>query len=203
MGRPAKFDTDGILDATATLIAHGGPNRATIANIADALGAPSGSIYHRFPARDLVLARLWIRTVRRAQEGFVAALVEPDVDTAAQGAMLHVPRWSRSHLAEAKVLLLYRRQDLAAQWPDELGGELAHLNDRMRAALNDFTRRRLGRATKSTIAVARFALVDIPYAGVRSYLLDGRSPPPLIDDLIVTASNAALRAHSGLAAKSR
>ena len=195
MGRPAKFDVDGILDVTAALVADGGPARATIANIASRLGAPSGSIYHRFPTRDLVLARLWIRTVRRAQLGFLDAMTEPDLDLAARQAVLHLPQWTRSHLAEAKVLLLYRRQDLADQWPAELGDELAHLNDGLRDAITNFARLRFGRATKTTLTVTRYALVDIPYAGVRSYLAEGHAPPPLLDDLIVTASQAILNAH--------
>ena len=70
MGRPPKFDSQQILDATALLIAEGGPEQATVASIAKRLGAPSGSIYHRFESRDLLLARLWIRTVHRAQQGF-------------------------------------------------------------------------------------------------------------------------------------
>ncbi len=83
-----------------------------MANIAAAVGAPSGSIYHRFESA-IMFARLWIRTVRRAQPGFVAALANPDLITGARDAVLHVPRWSRGHLSEAMVLLLYRRGDLA------------------------------------------------------------------------------------------
>jgi AcrR family transcriptional regulator len=194
VGRSPKFDADGILDVTAALIAEGGPARATIANIAGALGAPSGSIYHRFSTRDLVLARLWTRTVCRAQLGFLDAMNEPDLDLAAREAALHLPRWTRSHLAEARVLLLYRRQDLIERWPAELGDELAHLNDGLRDAVTSFARRRFGRATKTTLTTTRYALVDIPYAGVRSYLVEGQPPPPIIDDLIVTASQAVLAA---------
>ena len=79
MGRPSKFDSEQMLDAAAGLVARGGPSRATVAAIAEKLEAPSGSIYHRFESRDLLLARLWIRTVRRAQEGFAAALDGPDL----------------------------------------------------------------------------------------------------------------------------
>jgi AcrR family transcriptional regulator len=114
MGRPAKFDSEQMLDAAAGLVARGGPSRATVAAIAEQLEAPSGSIYHRFESRDLLLARLWIRTARRAQEGFVATLDGPDLADAARQAALHIPRWARSHLDEATVLLLYRREDLAA-----------------------------------------------------------------------------------------
>jgi len=184
MGRPAKFNTEQILDATAQLVAEGGPRLATVAGIAERLGAPTGSIYHRFNSRDLLLARLWIRTVRRSQEGFVAALSQDDVEKAALHAALHVPRWSRSNLDDACVLVLYRREQLAEQWPEELGAELATLNDAIKAGVRAFVRRRFGSVTKGNLDVTSFALLDVPYAAVRRYLINSSPPPPSVDDLI-------------------
>jgi len=184
MGRPAKFNTEQILDATAQLVAEGGPRLATVAGIAERLGAPTGSIYHRFNSRDLLLARLWIRTVRRSQEGFVAALSQDDVEKAALHAALHVPRWSRSNLDDACVLVLYRREQLAEQWPEELGAELATLNDAIKAGVRGFVRRRFGSVTKANLDVTSFALLDVPYAAVRRYLINSSPPPPSVDDLI-------------------
>jgi AcrR family transcriptional regulator len=195
MGRPAKYSDDLILDATAEAIARDGPARATVANIATALGAPSGSIYHRFDSRDLMFARLWIRTVRRAQPGFIEALADADLNTGAHEAVLHVPRWSRSHLSEAVVLLLYRREDLAKRWPDELGDELRDLNVNLIKAYKDYCRRRYGTAARDTLEAARFALFDIPYAGVRPYLAAGEPPPARLDALIATAASSVLRTH--------
>lgn len=184
MGRPAKFNTEQILDATAQLVAEGGPGLATVAGIAERLGAPTGSIYHRFNSRDLLLARLWIRTVRRSQEGGVAAISQADVNKAAIDGALHVPRWSRSNLDDACVLLLYRREQLAEQWPAELGDELATLNDPLKAAIRSFVRRRFGSVTKANLEMTSFALLDVPYAAVRRYLITGNPPPPSVDDLI-------------------
>ena len=184
MGRPAKFNTEQILDATAQLVAEGGPGLATVAGIAERLGAPTGSIYHRFSSRDLLLARLWIRTVRRAQEGGVAAISQADAKKAAIDFALHVPRWSRSNLDDACVLLLYRREQLAEQWPAELGDELVTLNDPLKAAIRSFVRRRFGSVTKANLEMTSFALLDVPYAAVRRYLITGNPPPPSVDDLI-------------------
>jgi AcrR family transcriptional regulator len=195
MGRPAKFSDDLILDATAEAIARHGPAHATVASIAAALGAPSGSIYHRFDSRDLMFARLWIRTVRRAQPGFIEALANPVLEIAARDAALHVPRWSRSHLSEAMVLLLYRREDLAARWPDELGGQLRDLNVDLVNAYKSYCRRRYGTAARPTLETVRFALFDIPYAGVRPYLAACESPPLRLDELIATAATSVLDAH--------
>lgn len=184
MGRPAKFDTEQILDATAQLVAEGGPGLATVAGIAERLGAPTGSIYHRFTSRDLLVARLWIRTVRRAQEGAVEAISQTDVKKAAIDGALHVPRWSRSNLADACVLVLYRREQLAEQWPAELGDELATLNDPLKAAIRSFVRRRFGSVTNTNLELTSFALLDVPYAAVRRYLITGNPPPPSVDNLI-------------------
>ena len=192
MGRPAKFDSESMLDAAADLIAVGGPAQATVTAIAERLGAPSGSIYHRFESRDLLLAQLWIRTIRRAQAGFLEALEADEIHRAAQAAALHIPRWSRAHLAEATVLLLCRREDLAAQWPDELGSSLSHLNDDLAAAMRRFTKRRYGRITSKDSQTVVFALVDVPYAAVRRYLIAGQPPPPAVDDLVTAACDAAL-----------
>jgi AcrR family transcriptional regulator len=166
-----------------------------VANIAAAVGAPSGSIYHRFDSRDLMFARLWIRTVRRSQPDFITALADPDLDDGARNAVLHVPRWSRSHLSEAMVLLLYRREDLAARWPDELGDELRELNVGLVQAYKDYCRRRFGTASRATLEVARFALFDIPYAAVRPYLATGKRPPARLDPLIAAAAASVLDAH--------
>ncbi|MEU8801244.1 TetR/AcrR family transcriptional regulator [Spirillospora sp. NPDC048819] len=181
MGRPAKFSQDQILDAALAVTAEDGPAAATIAAIAERLGGPSGSLYHRFGSRDLLLASLWLRTVGRFQHGFVTALKEGD----ALAAALHTPRWCRLHMDEAAVLLLYRRRDLASAWPAELSRDLEALNTRVSDALSSFTgvdRERLV-----------FATVDVPYGAVRRHLLERRPPPPLVDELIASTCRVVLR----------
>jgi AcrR family transcriptional regulator len=192
MGRPPKFDSDQILDAAAFLVAEGGPSQATVAGIANRLGAPSGSIYHRFESKDLLLARLWIRTVRRAQAGFLDALALEDLTEAALRAALHIPRWSRRHLADASVLLLYRQEDLAERWPEELGSELSELNSELYKSVREFTRRRFGRVTAAQLQTVAFCLVDVPYAACRRYLLARTPPPPIVDNLVKRACECTL-----------
>lgn len=185
MPRPAKFDEDQILDAALRLVAEGGPGAATIAGIAGLLGAPVGSIYHRFESRDLLLARLWIRTVKRFQGGFIEALRAADLDQAALGAALYNVQWTREHLEQARVMLLYRREDLAEKWPEELGEELAALNADVEGAMRDHALRRYGEGGGAE-ALRRvvFAVVDVPYAAGRRHLINGEPPPPLVDELV-------------------
>src|SRR5215470_11955146 len=60
MPRPSRFSEAQILDATAAIVAADGPSAATIGAIGHMLKAPSGSIYHRFASRDVLLGRLWL-----------------------------------------------------------------------------------------------------------------------------------------------
>lgn len=185
MPRPAKFDEDQILDAAVRLVAGGGPGAATISGIAGLVGAPVGSIYHRFGSRDLLLARLWVRTIKRFQRGFIEALEAEDLDEAALGAALYNVGWTREHPEEARVLLLYRREDLAERWPEELGEELAALNDDVERAVRDHALRRYGEdGGAASIRRVVFALVDVPYAAGRRHLVNGEPPPPLVDELV-------------------
>ena len=50
MARPARFTDRDLLEAAATVAAAHGPGAATIQGIAKAAGAPTGSLYHRFPS---------------------------------------------------------------------------------------------------------------------------------------------------------
>ncbi|WP_049560819.1 TetR/AcrR family transcriptional regulator [Nonomuraea sp. SBT364] len=184
MGRTAKFGQDQILDAALAITADAGPGAATMGAVAARLGAQTGSLYHRFGSRDLMLATLWIRTVRAFQRGFADALAEGD----ARGAALHTPRWCRRHPAEGALLVLHRRQELAARWPDELGTDLDTLNAEVADALDAFAARRPGVDRERLI----FATVDVPYGAVRRHLLARRPPPPLVDELITAACDALL-----------
>ena len=192
MARPAKFNENQILDATVQLVAAGGPGAATMAAIAETAGAPVGSLYHRFASRELLLARLWIRTVGRFQHGFIAALADDDLDAAAIGAALYGIRWARDHRDEARVLLLHRRQDLAARWPKELGDELAQLNDGVEAAVRDHARRRYGSDDADHLQRLTFALADLPYAAMRRYLAAGEAPPASLEGLVATTCRCVL-----------
>ena len=186
MPRPAKFTEDQILDAALRLVADGGPGAATIAGIGGLLDAPVGSIYHRFASRNLLLARLWVRTIKRFQQGFVEALQADDLNEAALGAALYNVRWVREHLEEARVMLLYRAEDLAEKWPEELGEDLATLSADVFAAMQEYARRRYGKGVDGAmLRRVVFALVDVPYAAGRRHIIAGEPPPPLVDELVI------------------
>lgn len=81
-------------------------------------------------------------------------------------------------------MVLYQREQLAEQWPAELGDELVTLNDPLKVAVRSFVRRRFGSVTKANLDVTSFALVDVPLGAVRRYLVTGKAPPRSVDDLV-------------------
>ncbi|MFI6315980.1 TetR/AcrR family transcriptional regulator [Nonomuraea sp. NPDC050556] len=185
MARPAKFDQDGILDAAAAVAAESGHGAVTITAIAARLGAPSGSVYHRYGSRDLLLAHLWIRTVRRFQEGFLAAIAADDLPQAVRQAAAHTVHWSAAHPDEARLLLTHHAGDLTERWPDELGEELARLNDATKRAMADLARR-----SGADLDRVVFALVDVPLAAVRRHLTAGTPIPEGAAGMAETAALA-------------
>lgn len=193
MGRAAKFTEEQLLDTALGLVAAGGPAAATVTAVAATLDAPVGSIYHRFRSRDVLLARLWVRTVQSFQQGFLAALADDDLDRAALRAALHSLEWVREHVEQARLLLLHRREDLlAAGWPEDLSAEAASLNSAAERAVRAHASARYGDGDETSFARVRFALVDIPQAAVRRYLAANASPPPIADELVTEACRCIL-----------
>ncbi|MGQ0844437.1 MAG: TetR/AcrR family transcriptional regulator [Sporichthyaceae bacterium] len=194
MPRPPRYDDDAILDAALRSITRvGGPPNVSLDAVAAEMGGNSGSIYYRFPSRDHLFARLWIRCAQRGQVGMIAALAQPEVDAAFADAVLHYPRWAREDLAAAQVLATQSRELLVAQWPDDLAADLAAVNQNLARAVRGFAQRRLGSVRREHLQASTFALLDLPVAAIRRYLLAGKPPPESLDAVILAAAGAALR----------
>src|SRR5680860_58981 len=104
--RPARFHAEDILDAALSCVADVG-HRVTVADIASRLGAPVGSIYHRFSSRDVLVVRLWLRSVQRFQAGLFELAGTADPHQAMLEIALHIPRYCRAHPDEAASLTLF------------------------------------------------------------------------------------------------
>src|SRR5947199_4637510 len=116
MSRPT-FGHAAFLGAARDLVAQAGPSAVTVSSVTERLGAPSGSFYYRFASRDVLLAELWLATALAFQEDFVGAIKRRDGLAAA----LHTPRWVRAHLDDARLFLLYHRDDFVqGVWPQAL-----------------------------------------------------------------------------------
>jgi AcrR family transcriptional regulator len=196
MPRPAKFNETLILDATASIVAAHGLGAATITAIATALGAPNGSIYHRFQSRDELLGRLWLRTAAFFQDRFVAALEHPDARQAGLEAALSLPRSVRANPEGARIMLLHRREDfLSTGWPPAMTAEAERLGKQVRDNLAAMTRRLFGRNTRAAREATTFALLDIPFAAVRRHVAAGELASSQVDDLIAAAYAAVIDAQ--------
>ncbi len=178
------------LDAALALVAERGPAAVTVGAITGRLNAPTGSFYHRFASRDVLLAELWLRTVLDFQQGIEAALAAGDGLRAA----LHTPAWVRANPDAARLLLLHHRDDfVGGDWPEALrAGVDAHVR-RARAATETFAQEMFGRAGAEEIRRVQFVLSEVPVAAVRQHLRRREPPPPIVDELIRAAYYAGMK----------
>jgi AcrR family transcriptional regulator len=195
MGRPRLYSDDAILDAARTLVLETGARSATLNAIADASGAPKGSIYHRFASLNELLAEMWIRAVRRSQGAFLEALADPDAMSAALGAALSIHDFARDQPADARLLASLRREDLIERVESpRLRRQLADLNRPLQAALGELAGRLFGSATGDALEQTACAVVDIPIGATRRHLIAGSPLPPTLRGQLAAAVRAALLA---------
>lgn len=192
MGRPATHTTAQFLDAATTLFAEGGARAVTMAATAKAVGAPNGSIYHRFPDRPALLARLWLRTLRDFQDGYTAALGEATTVDSAVEAATSVVHWCRKNPEGARVLDAGKHAFGPADWSAEAAADVAAAEQELRDTLKraTLTLPPLAGCTDEDVVLA---LVEIPRAVVHRYLSSGRTPPPKAATLVERTVRKLLR----------
>jgi len=183
----AKYAEADYLAAALAIAVEHGPAAATVASISDRLKAPTGSFYHRFASRDVLLGNLWLKTVLDFQYGVSLSLEAGDGLTAA----LHTPKWSREHLDEARLLLVFNKEDfVAGAWPDELRERVATMTRRMKNDAHRRARVVFGKDGAEERRLADFLISNVPVAAVRDHLKRGEAPPPMVDRMISTTYSA-------------
>jgi AcrR family transcriptional regulator len=193
LARPQLHSEDTILDAARTLVLDGGARSTTLNAIAEASGAPKGSIYHRFASLNDLLAELWIRAVRRSQGDFIEALSNPDAMTAAVAAALSLHDFAEREPPDARLLASLRREDLVERVSARrLQSELDDLNRPLEAALAGLARRLYGRATAGTVERTLTAVVDLPMGAIRRHLIAETPLPSSLRGQLEAAVRAAL-----------
>ncbi len=190
MPMPGKFTADDFVDAAIGLILAGGPGAATATAVAQAVGAPSGSVYHRFPKRSDLLAAAWLTPVRRFHAD-VLPLLAADGDPVAAGitAARRVLQWSAENNKAAALLARYSRTDFVG----------ADCSPAVRAAADALDR---ATAEALTAFLARFpaadrdrvllAVIDAPLALVRRSLAGG-GPDPATAELAADVARRLLQ----------
>jgi AcrR family transcriptional regulator len=196
----AVFQHADFIDAALALAAERGPAAVTVGAITARLRAPTGSFYHRFVSRNALLGALWLRTVLNFQAGVIEALDTGDGLKAA----LHTPLWAREHLDEARLLLLYDRDDFVqGEWPTELSERVAEMTKRMDAGAARRARVIFGHDGPEEIQLAQFLVASLPVAAVRQYLVRREPPPPVVDRLIRVTYAAIVADYQARAKKRR
>ena len=158
MGRKAHFKNEQFLDSAIQIIAEEGLGALTIAGLSTRITAPIGSVYHRFPSRDALIAELWLNIIESFQSEWLKFL-----QTDGLQATLFCIEWARSHPNEACVMLLYRINDLTSgEWPKDLQKRARRLEEDLHEGITVFTKKQFGRITKENIDRVIFAVHDAP-----------------------------------------
>ena len=188
MPRPRLHATEDLLDAATALAAEHGPSGVTVAGVAEATGAPSGTLYHRFGNRAGLLARVWLRAVTAFQAGYLAALDAEPVEEACVAAALHVVGWSREHGRELRILQRGPAGFEVAAAPDDVRAEIDAAQERLDAAWRRAASRLAG-PDEDAREIVLLTTVELPYALARRHLRSG-SIPARVDAVLERSARA-------------
>lgn len=191
MARIAKFSDQQLIDAARELCLEGGPSAATIGAIAGRIGAPVGSVYHRFRSRELILAHVLLDAVEAFQTPYLE-LAERDDVTAGEVAGYFI-EWVVAHPGHARLLTLYRRSEfLSGGMPDELAERAKRLQQDVFEFQRVLCRRWLGRVSRRGKDAVRLAVMEIPYGAVRGRLSREERFPEDLTRLVAAAADAVI-----------
>jgi AcrR family transcriptional regulator len=202
MGRKEQHGRASILQSARELSAEGGPQKITIAGVARRAGAPVGSIYHRYASRDEILAEVWLDLVEEFQEFFLAYLDGEDPVEAGLEAVRFTCTWVRRHPREARLMLLHRREDFAAdRWPQPYQRRARELVAAADERLRAYAARLLGSGAKAELRRVQFIVVDLPTAALKREIEAGVSPSKGVEKLLLETCAFAFR-QAGAATRS-
>ena len=155
-----------------------GPRAVSVAAIADASGAPAGTLYHRFGSRDGILRAAWLRALEGFQARWLEAARDPDPLEAGVAMATSVVTFARVSPDDARLLLTLRPQDLLDADPDAEFRELQRaINAPLEAELRRVARALHGRADARALDGVVRATVDLPYGVVRRHAYKANHAP--------------------------
>jgi AcrR family transcriptional regulator len=172
------FSTEAILDAAREVIVTRGTRGATVEAIARQAGAPIGSIYYRFSSIDELLARVWLRAVRRNQQCSLEVPVAYGHPLeSAQAVALAMYDHCLSEPLDTLLLDALSRTELLAITSSELHDELESINAEIETMMARLARALLGTANRAARDLVVLALVDLPHGFAHRQLSSGRATP--------------------------
>jgi AcrR family transcriptional regulator len=189
--RVSQFSREALLAHAVRLAAESGHEAVTMAGVAEAAQAPSGSVYYRFDGRPALLAELWIEVVTHFQAWWwPRAEAHDDV-----GAVAALPvEWARRHADLARVLLLHRADELIRpEAPVRLRRRAKTVTRETRGRFATLALRFVGSRSAPAVERTIFALASIPLAAVREPLAARRAIAPSLTALVREAAAALMR----------
>jgi AcrR family transcriptional regulator len=183
MVRTARFSAEHFIGAAIALVAEGGPGAATLQAIARRVGAPTGSIYHRFESRSAILAAAW-----NASYGSLAADLAPLLQAGRpREAALALLPWAGTDRHRARFLLLHEPVSLFedAPPPEPLRQEMERQEGQMDQAFRACIARISGGIIREEdLARAKFMIFDAPIAILRPHLQAEGAIPGFVGQMI-------------------
>jgi len=176
---PRAYASSLILDATRGVVADRGARGVTLAAIAHGSGAPVGSIYHRFGSLDELLARLWLRAVRRSHAALAPALATGDPVQRAVRVALAVYDFCLAEREEALLLAELSRRNLRERnLSPGLLAELDRVNEPIEGPLAELGHALFTGDDRTRLDLALTAVIDLPYGFARRHVDAARDLPP-------------------------
>jgi AcrR family transcriptional regulator len=169
---------ESILDTTGSLLLARGLKTVTVDAIAQASGAPKGSIYYRFSSRDDIFARLWLRAVERFRTALLGVAQQEDpLETSVLGA-LAVYDFCDKQRPDARLLMSFSHHDLLrGNIRAELRHRLHDLNQSIARAQRDMAVRLYGEATTKARQRLERAVFQVPFGLARECLIANQPMP--------------------------
>jgi AcrR family transcriptional regulator len=181
MSRQRLHTLDDLLDVAEQIVTSGDPSGLTLRSLATAAGASNGSIYHAFGSKDVLLARLWLRSSSRLSNLMAEAMGERSgtPETAGVEAVVAVAlapvEFVRRFPASARLFFAQRRDQLfSGDLPPEVETELAAVQQGFLELLITLARGVWDRGDRAAVEAISVCVVDLPGGILRRRLLEDR-----------------------------
>lgn len=194
MGRAPKYTAEELVKHATALAAIEGPGAVTMVGVAEAAGAPSGSVYHRFDSRPHLLAEVW-RSCLEAFQQFWWARAEGEQNPA-EVAVLPV-QWARRHRELAGVLLVHSAEHFVVDdCPAATRTAITGMQRKTAKQLGAMAERFLGRSDREAMERTTLALTGIPLAVIRRPLTRGGPITQTAESLVRESAACLMRTPS-------
>ncbi|MFI5623566.1 TetR/AcrR family transcriptional regulator [Nocardioides sp. NPDC051685] len=179
MSRQRLHTLDDLLDVAEQIVTSGDPSGLTLRSLAAAAGASNGTIYHAFGSKDVLLARLWLRSWCRLGDLMAEAMGERAADSTGEDAVVAVAltpvEFVRRFPASARLFFAQRRDQLfSADLPPEIETELSAVQEKFLEVLIALARGVWGRGDRIAVEAIAVCVVDLPGGILRRCLVEDR-----------------------------